>query len=65
VATWLGVVTGNPIASAGYLIAVSVIALPIIFRFLPETKGRDLSSDDMPDVSTPSRVVAAQYRPSR
>lgn len=65
VATWLGVVTGNPIASAGYLIAVSVIALPIIFRFLPETKGRNLSSDDMPDVSAAPRVVAAQYRPTR
>jgi len=62
VATWLGVVTGNPIAPAGYLIAVSVIALPIIIRFLPETKGRDLASDDVPDVSAAPTTVATQYR---
>jgi MHS family proline/betaine transporter-like MFS transporter len=47
VATWLGVVTGSPIAPAGYLIVVSLIALPILLRWLPETKGRDLSLDEL------------------
>jgi MHS family proline/betaine transporter-like MFS transporter len=45
VATWLGVTTGSAIAPAGYLIVVSLLALPAIIRWLPETKGLDLTRD--------------------
>jgi MHS family proline/betaine transporter-like MFS transporter len=62
VATWLGVVTGSPIAPAGYLIAVSLIALPIIYRWLPETKGRDLTLDSLPDVAAPVQPGVTHYR---
>lgn len=44
IAAWLALVTGSAIAPALYLVVVSILALPILLKWLPETKGRDLSS---------------------
>lgn len=44
IANWLVVVSGEPMAAAFYLFAVALIAFPIMFKWLPETRGRDLAS---------------------
>ncbi|PWV80156.1 MFS transporter, MHS family, proline/betaine transporter [Prauserella marina] len=46
IAAWLAASTGSAVAPAGYLVLVSLLALPILYRWLPETKNRDLNSTD-------------------
>ncbi|CAN5391145.1 MFS transporter [soil metagenome] len=62
VAVWLAVALGSPIAPAAYLIVFSLIALPAIVKWLPETKGRDLSRDDGPAHGANSNPVAMPLR---
>ena len=47
IAAWLAASTGSAVAPAAYLIVVSLLALPALFRWLPETKGRDLHSSEL------------------
>ncbi|MCH1881361.1 MFS transporter [Agrococcus sp. ARC_14] len=42
---WLAGATGDPVSPAWYLVALALIALPFIWKWLPETAGRDISSD--------------------
>lgn len=42
---WLAGTTGDPVSPSWYLIALAVLALPFIWKWLPETAGRDITSD--------------------
>ncbi|WP_175414216.1 MFS transporter [Agrococcus sp. SGAir0287] len=45
VGVWLAGVTGDPVSPAWYLVVLALIALPFIWRWLPETAGRDITAD--------------------
>lgn len=47
IAAWLAATTGSAVAPAGYLVVVSILALPALLKWLPETKGRDLGSSEL------------------
>lgn len=44
VAAWLAATTGSAVMPAAYLVLVSLLALPVLMKWLPETRGRDLGS---------------------
>lgn len=43
IGTWLAGVTGDPVSPAWYLVVLALIALPFIWKWLPETAGRDIT----------------------
>jgi MHS family proline/betaine transporter-like MFS transporter len=45
VGTWLAGATGDPVSPAWYLVVLAVVALPFIWKWLPETAGRDITVD--------------------
>lgn len=45
IATWIAGVTGSAVAPAGYLVLVALVAIGVIVKWLPETKGRDISAE--------------------
>lgn len=45
IGTWLAGTTGNPVSPSWYLIGLALVALPFIWKWLPETAGRDITSD--------------------
>jgi len=53
IATWIAGVTGSAVAPAGYLVLVAFIAIFVIVKWLPETKGRDISSENHDEIVNP------------
>ncbi|ROR65786.1 MFS transporter [Agrococcus jenensis] len=49
IGTWLAGATGNPVSPAWYLVVLALIALPFIWKWLPETAGRDITSEYQAD----------------
>lgn len=45
IGAWIAGVTGSAVAPAGYMVLVAALAIGVIVRWLPETAGRDLSSE--------------------
>ena len=58
IATWIAGVTGSAVAPAGYLVLVAFIAIFVIVKWLPETKGRDISSENHDEIVNPVGVKA-------
>jgi len=48
IGAWIAGATGSSVAPAGYLVLVAALALIVILKWLPETAGRDISTDDQP-----------------
>src|SRR3546814_10454204 len=46
IGTWLAGTTGDPVSPAWYMVLLAVIALPFLWKWLPETAGRDITSED-------------------
>lgn len=45
IGTWLAGTTGDPVSPAWYLVLLAGLALPFLLRWLPETAGRDITSE--------------------
>jgi MHS family proline/betaine transporter-like MFS transporter len=45
IATWIAGATGSAVAPAGYMVLVALLALPVVWKWLPETAGRDISAE--------------------
>lgn len=48
IGAWIAGATGSAVAPAGYLVLVAALALIVILKWLPETAGRDISTDEQP-----------------
>ncbi|GAA3662139.1 MFS transporter [Microbacterium marinilacus] len=42
---WLAGTTGDPVSPSWYMVLLAVLALPFLWRWLPETAGRDITSE--------------------
>lgn len=62
IAAWIAGATGSAVMPAGYLVLVAAIALVIIVRWLPETAGRNISSET-PAGEHPGGGVESQTDP--
>ena len=59
IATWIAGVTGSAVAPAGYLVLVAAVAIGVIVKWLPETKGRDISAEHhTEDAAAPAAASA-------
>ena len=45
IGTWLAGTTGDPVSPAWYMVLLAVLALPFLWKWLPETAGRDITSE--------------------
>jgi len=62
IGTWIAGATGNPVSPAWYLVVLALIALPFIWKWLPETAGRDITLDTQAehgDVTVNAQKVTA------
>lgn len=62
IAAWIAGATGSAVAPAGYLVLVAATALVVIVPWLPETAGRNISSDDPAGEHAGNRTTELQAR---